>query len=90
MDIFGIGPLELLLILVIFLVVLGPEKIPDFGRRFGRAVRAFRSTTTELSRQMERELNIEQATEAPQERNVKKEVNGTTPAADKQNDGPKG
>ena len=56
MDFFGIGPLELLLILVIFTVVVGPEKIPDVARRLGRAVRAFRGATTQITEQIDREV----------------------------------
>jgi len=56
MDFFGIGPLELLLILVIFMVVVGPEKVPDVARRLGRAVRAFRGATTQFTEQIDREV----------------------------------
>ncbi len=56
MDFFGIGPLELLLILVIFMVVVGPEKLPDVARRLGRAVRAFRGATTQITEQIDREV----------------------------------
>jgi sec-independent protein translocase protein TatA len=30
-DIFGIGPLELILVLILALVVFGPDKLPDIG-----------------------------------------------------------
>jgi len=56
MDFFGIGPLELLLILVIFMVVVGPEKIPDLARRQGSADRAFRGATTQFTEQIDREV----------------------------------
>ena len=56
MDFFGIGPLELLLILIILMVVVGPEKIPDIARRMGRAVRAFRGATTQITREIEKEM----------------------------------
>jgi len=45
---FGIGTEELLLILVIALVVLGPERMPKLARDLGRMVADFRRTSDEL------------------------------------------
>ena len=56
MDFFGIGFLELLLILVILVVVVGPEKVPELARRMGKAVRTFRGATTQLTQEIEREV----------------------------------
>jgi sec-independent protein translocase protein TatA len=39
---FGLGPLELLVILVIVLIVVGPGKLPSAGAAMGRAIREFR------------------------------------------------
>lgn len=36
MTIFGIGPLELLLILILGLLVFGPERLPEVGRFLGK------------------------------------------------------
>ena len=38
----GIGPMELVLVLVIALVVLGPKKLPDAGRSVGKGMREFK------------------------------------------------
>jgi sec-independent protein translocase protein TatA len=38
------GPLELLVILGIALIVLGPKKLPDAARSVGRGVREFKDT----------------------------------------------
>ncbi len=45
---FGIGTGELLLLLVIALVVLGPERMPKLARDVGRALAEFRRTSDEL------------------------------------------
>lgn len=37
-----IGPLELVVLLIIALVVLGPKKLPDAGRSAGRSLREFK------------------------------------------------
>jgi Tat protein translocase TatB subunit len=45
---FGIGTGELLLLLVIALVVLGPERMPKLARDLGKAMADFRRTSDEL------------------------------------------
>jgi Tat protein translocase TatB subunit len=45
---FGIGTGELLLLLVIALIVLGPERMPKLARDLGRAMAEFRKTSDEL------------------------------------------
>jgi sec-independent protein translocase protein TatA len=40
----GIGPMELVIVLVIALIVLGPKRLPDAGRSLGRGMRNFKSS----------------------------------------------
>ena len=40
----SIGPLELVVVLVIALIVLGPKKLPEVGRSVGRGMREFRES----------------------------------------------
>ncbi|MDX6698250.1 MAG: sec-independent protein translocase protein TatA [Solirubrobacteraceae bacterium] len=42
----GIGPMELIVVLIIALVVLGPKKLPEVGRSVGRGMREFKSSLT--------------------------------------------
>ena len=46
---FGIGIEELVLILVIALFVLGPERLPSLARDVGKAMRELRRTSDELT-----------------------------------------
>ena len=46
---FNIGPGELILILIIALVVLGPGKLPDVAASLGKSVREFRKAATDIS-----------------------------------------
>jgi sec-independent protein translocase protein TatA len=41
--VFNVGPLEIVLVLVIALIVLGPQRLPDVARSVGRGMREFRS-----------------------------------------------
>jgi sec-independent protein translocase protein TatA len=41
--VFNIGPLELIVVLIIALIVLGPQRLPDVARSLGRGMREFRS-----------------------------------------------
>lgn len=40
----SIGPMEIVIILVIALVVLGPRKLPEVGRSIGRGMREFKES----------------------------------------------
>jgi sec-independent protein translocase protein TatA len=57
---FGIGMPELLLILGLALIVLGPKKLPELARALGKGLAEFRRATDDLKsefRQMEREVD---------------------------------
>ena len=44
MPISGIGPMEIIIVLVIALVILGPKRLPDAGRSVGRGLREFKES----------------------------------------------
>ncbi|HEY3523707.1 MAG TPA: twin-arginine translocase TatA/TatE family subunit [Candidatus Limnocylindrales bacterium] len=45
---FNIGPLELIVVLVIALLVLGPGKLPEVGSALGKSIREFRKAATDV------------------------------------------
>jgi sec-independent protein translocase protein TatB len=45
---FGVGMPELLVILVVALVVLGPNRLPELARTLGKAMAEFRRQTADL------------------------------------------
>lgn len=53
MDILGIGPLELILILIVALMVFGPDKLPTIGARLGRAMKDMRKATRAFSKEFD-------------------------------------
>jgi Tat protein translocase TatB subunit len=59
MLMFGIGMPELLLILALALIVLGPKKLPELARALGKGMAEFRRATDDLKdelHQMEHEI----------------------------------
>lgn len=40
----NIGPMELIVVLAIALMVLGPKKLPEVGRSVGRGIREFKAS----------------------------------------------
>jgi len=50
---FGIGMPEMLLILAIALIVIGPKKLPDLAKSLGRAMREFKKATNEFKETMQ-------------------------------------
>lgn len=42
------GPFELIVILVIALLILGPGKLPDVGSALGKSIREFRKASSDV------------------------------------------
>ncbi len=64
---FGIGMPELILIAVVALIVLGPNKLPDLAKSLGRAVREFRKATAEMKETFRLDGEIEEAKKVMEE-----------------------
>lgn len=44
-----IGPMELIIVLVIALVVLGPKRLPEAGKSLGKGMREFKNSLSSIS-----------------------------------------
>ena len=44
-----IGPLEVVIVLVIALLVLGPGKLPEVGSAFGKTIREFKKASSDIT-----------------------------------------
>ena len=75
---FGLGPPELILILVIALVLFGPGKLPDLGSALGKGIKEFRKSVSEASDAIQEEP----ANTAPAEKPVAKLPSADEPARD--------
>ena len=56
MNFMGIGPGELLLILLIALIIFGPGKLPELGKALGKSIREFRQAAQDVTGQISKEL----------------------------------
>ena len=56
MDFMGIGFLELLLILVLSVIFIGPDKLPGIAAKAGQLFRSFKKATSDLSKSITEEL----------------------------------
>ena len=64
-TVLNIGPLELMIILLLALVVVGPSRLPEVGRSIGRALREFRKVQDEVRDSINFNLDAEPATPRP-------------------------
>jgi sec-independent protein translocase protein TatA len=60
----SIGPLELIVVLVIALLILGPKKLPGLGRSLGTGMREFKESITGSSKDDEQN-ELEASDDAP-------------------------
>ncbi|MNR81333.1 Sec-independent protein translocase protein TatAy [compost metagenome] len=54
---FGIGPGELAVIAGVALLVVGPKKLPELARAFGKSISEFKKGTLEVTESVKRELD---------------------------------
>ncbi len=52
MEFFGVGLPELVLILVLTLIVVGPQRLPEVAAQLGRAIREFRRYSSGVSKEL--------------------------------------
>ena len=66
MDFWGIGFGEVLVILVVALIVLGPTRVAEFGKTLGKMVRSLKQATSDLTSQITKEMEEQDKKRPPQ------------------------
>lgn len=52
MNLFGVGPTELLVVLVVVLILFGPDRLPEIAKRIGGASRELKNNLDSINDQM--------------------------------------
>jgi TatA/E family protein of Tat protein translocase len=76
MNIFGLGPGELILVLTLALIVFGPKKLPEIGAGLGKAVGQFRKATNDLTQEINREMQSDGLKELASLKDVPRDLRG--------------
>ena len=70
---FGIGVPELIIILIVALLVVGPSKLPELARSMGKALGEFRRLTDDVKQTIEQEMAKEPEKEEEPQKQVRYE-----------------
>ncbi|MGX9366705.1 Sec-independent protein translocase protein TatB [Desulfoplanes sp. PS50] len=76
---FGIGTTEILIILVVALIVIGPTKLPEVAKTLGKALGEFKRMSSDVKRTID--LEAEQAEEAARTKAADKELSAQKKSA---------
>ncbi len=73
---FGIGTQELVILLVVALIVFGPQRLPEIAQQIGKAIRDFRQMSADVTGEFNRAITLEEPPAVPDAQPV------TAPVAD--------
>ncbi|MDY0190152.1 MAG: twin-arginine translocase TatA/TatE family subunit [Desulfuromonas sp.] len=79
---FGIGMPELLVILVIAVIFIGPSKLPDVARALGRGLREFRSATDDFKNSIDIEAQVVSPRQQPNIHHLQKQQSDVVEVSD--------
>ena len=51
-----IGPLELVIVFIVALIVIGPNKLPEYAKKFGEAMREFKKASSVLTSEIKENI----------------------------------
>jgi sec-independent protein translocase protein TatA len=65
MDFLGLGPFEILTVLIVAFLIFGPEKLPGMAAKAGQWYRKFTRTASNITRAINEEMSVEPRPDAP-------------------------
>ncbi len=80
-DFFGIGAGEILMIILVAFLVLGPHKVVEFGKSAGKMMRSVKKASEDLTSNLTREIEEEQKSHAPEAAKTEPGNTGSNPPA---------
>lgn len=85
---FGLGMPEILLILAIALIVIGPKKLPDLAKTLGRAMGEFKRSAQDLKDSIDVESTVREIDdfETKNKRSFSREIKGEADASSSDKD----
>jgi sec-independent protein translocase protein TatB len=84
MDFMGIGPFELILILILAFLFFGPEKLPGMASKAGRLYRNFRKSASEWGKTINEDISTEIEAKKDTKASAVSELNQNTKASNNQ------
>ena len=57
---FSMGPQEIVIILIVALVIVGPEKLPELARMVGRAMRDLKKYASDVRNEFQKDLPVDE------------------------------
>ena len=58
---FGMGPMELTIVLVIVLVLFGAKRVPEIGASLGKGIREFKRSISDVDQQIRKSDEVQPA-----------------------------
>lgn len=80
MDFFGIGFMEILMIVIVGLILLGPGKMVEYAKTLGRLSRNLKKMSSDFTTTIDREMNLNDEDEGKSHLKPKSEISTNTPA----------
>ncbi len=71
---FGLGMPEILLILAIALIVIGPKKLPELAKTLGRAMGEFKRSAQDFKRSIDIETTVNESVSPPPAKDLKEVI----------------
>lgn len=71
---FGFGMPQILIILAIALIVIGPQKLPELARTLGKGLKEFKRASNDFRRSIEEDARAEEEKERPANEGAAKEA----------------
>ena len=72
MDFLGMGWFEILIVALVALIVLGPDRLPGYARNIGKFIRQFRKITSGVGKEISKAMDLDEVDEADE--GIKKDL----------------